>query len=717
MSITRDGVLRTLGRRGRPPWTAKALLRELGGGRHERRTLSALLRELVHEGRLERSQGRYRLRRSDGLVEATFQGAPRSTKGLGTAHGDDGTTWQIVGGAPAEVGERVLLEPLGPSRKRHAEIVRSLGGTPTELIGIVSREAFGASVTPYRDEREWGVRVHPSELGGARDGDVVVLHPSRRRQRAGAPSARVVEVLGPPGSPEADFRAVAWRHRIPLEFPHEVLADADGLAPRLDAAELGRRVDLRSRPFVTIDPADARDHDDAVCVEPQPGGGARLWVAIADVSHYVAEGSALDAEALRRGNSVYFPDRAIPMLPERLSGDLCSLRPSVDRFTMVVELEIDAHGNVGRRSFYPAVMRSRRRLSYDAAAALMEGKAPDGDVEPPVRDSLRRLAHLARVLMRQRFAAGSIDFDLPEAEIVLGDDGHPVDIVEAPRTIAHRAIEEAMLVANRVVAECLEASGLPSLYRIHAAPSPADMQALRDLLQAFGLLESRPDQAIEPLHVARAIQRVSGRPEERLVNLVALRCMQQARYQAENLGHFALAFRSYTHFTSPIRRYADLLVHRALKDLLSEHTEARRRAQRRAERVSGIAARVSWCERVAMEAEREAVSLKKCAFMAKRIGEEFHGTISGVTRQGFYVTLDPFFVEGLVHVSTLDGYFVLDERSYSLVARRTRVRFQLGERVHVLVDHVDPVKAWINFSLVQRLPPQRRRKARIEPTT
>lgn len=722
MSITRENVVRALARRGRPLLTPRALLHELGGRGADRRTLSSVLRELVREGRVERLSGAYRLRRSDGLVEATFEGSGGKNRPV-TAREDDGTRWEVRGGAPAERGDRVLLEPAGGERR--AEIVRVLKGGRGEYVGILTREPFGGLVTPYRDSQEWAIRVHPSELRGAKDGDVVVLRPSRRRGRGGDPLGRVVEVLGPPGTPEADFRAVVWRHRLPVEFPPAALAEADEQDATIDPQEIARRVDLRELPFVTIDPATARDHDDAVCVKPRAKGGGRLWVAIADVSHYVREGTALDAEALRRGNSVYFPDRAIPMLPERLSGELCSLRPDVDRLVMVVELDVSKDGDVQRRSFYPAVIRSRRRLSYDEAAERMERERDSAAArEDPVLANLLALADLARDLTRRRFADGSIDFDLPSAEIVLGDDGHPVDIVEAPRTHAHRAIEEAMLAANRAVASCLEAARIPALYRVHEAPTPADLEALKELLEAFGLLEIRPGQAIEPLHIARAIQRVAGRPEERLVNLVALRSMQQARYEAKNRGHFALAFPSYTHFTSPIRRYADLVVHRALKDLLEGTSDARRRGEGRGERLPGVAARISWLERVAMDAEREVVDLKKCAFMAKRVGQEFEGTITGVSRHGFYVTLDDFFVEGLVHVSSLDEYFVLEERSYSLVAGRTGERFRLGERVRVLVDAVDLVKGWINFSLLarkgaetgERPRSERRREAKGRPT-
>jgi len=721
MALTREAVLEALGGRQRPTLSEKTLLRELGGRGARIGSLRPLLEALLREGKLERVGGGYRLPRHDGLVEGVYEGVgtvPRRERHAGSedrpgrltpglVRDEAGMTWSVEGGAGAEPGDRVLLRPLGDARARRGDVVHVLGGAERRSwIGILTRERHGGRVTPYRDDGHWGIPVRAADLGAAQDGDVVEVVPARRAGAKGVshPSGRIVSVFGPPGHPEADFAAVTWRRRLPVDFPPKVLEDAERIEGELSPDELSRRVDLRSRPFLTIDPATARDHDDAVCVEVLAAGATRLWVAIADVAHYVGEGSPLDLEALRRGNSVYFPDRAIPMLPHRLSGEICSLYPQVDRLAMIVELDLSANGAPDRRSFYPGVIRSRARLTYEQAAAVMEGSADGGVTDPELQEQLRALAALAGTLTQRRFAAGSIDFDLPTAEIVLGDDGHPVDIVEAPRTIAHRAIEECMLVANRAVADTLCAAKVPAIYRIHELPEPEKMELLRELLAALGLLESRNAKSLSAREIARAVQRVSGRPEERLVNLVALRSMRQARYESTNRGHFALAFDSYTHFTSPIRRYADLLVHRALKDLLEGSSVAAARAAAREVRVGSIATRVSWRERVAMEAEREMIDLKKCAFMARRVGDEYDGTITGVAKHGFYVTLDPFFVEGLVHVSRLSDYVVLNERAHALVARRTKQRWRLGDRLRVRVDDVDPVKAWINFSVVQRLP-------------
>jgi ribonuclease R len=385
------------------------------------------------------------------------------------------------------------------------------------------------------------------------------------------------------------------------------------------------------------------------------------------------------------------------MLPERLSGELCSLRPDVDRLVLAVEMEIDADGGIAAARFHEAVIRSRARLVYDDAAVVMEGGAHPRVAPGAVTEQLLRLAALARKLGTQRRAAGSIELDLPSAEIVLGDDSRPTDIREAPRTIAHRAIEEAMLAANRCVAERLLANDVPALYRVHEPPTPTSLVELRALLASFGLL---PDARgpFGPREIADAVARADGRPEERLINTAALRSMRPARYDARCLGHFALAFDAYLHFTSPIRRYADLVVHRALRDHLAGGA-GRVRARARGIRMAAWAERTSLCERTAMGAEREAVDLAKCVFMRDRVGEQYDATISRVAKHGFYATLDPFFVDCLVPLRTLAGRFELDERGAALVARRGGSRFALGDRVRVVVTQVDLVRGWIDAAL------------------
>jgi ribonuclease R len=703
LEIRPERVLRALQGRSRPALAIPTLLRALELPPGARSALRRLLQALTESGQLDRLGARYRLRRSDGLVEGVFSPARGGAPG-GRVEEDGGRGWRVTQSGGAGPGDRVLLQPLG--EERHGEILDVLEGRRDAWVGVLERRGRINAVTPWRDTAARTVSIAPRELRGARPGDLVVAAPPPRAAKSrphgrGAraeprhPEGRILEVLGPPGSPEADFRALVLRRRLPVVFPDPVLEQVARLEPGLRPEHLAGRLDLRDKPFVTIDPATARDHDDAVCVEALPAGGSRLWVAIADVAHYVAPGSPLDREALRRGNSIYFPDRAIPMLPETLSGDLCSLRPGVDRLVLVAELAVEASGDTSLRRLASAVIRSRARLVYEEAARVMEAGPPARAQAGEVNEQLYRLRSVAESLLARRSAAGSIDFDLPSAEIVLGDEAQPVDIVETPRSVAHRAIEEAMLAANRAVAEALDAAGLPSIHRNHETPAPDDLESLRKLLEGLGLMPPGAMREISPAEIARALHSAAGRPEERLVHQVALRSMRQARYEVEVRGHFALAFRHYTHFTSPIRRYADLTVHRCVKRLLGTGGEPPDAAWLRA-----VAARLSWRERVAMEAEREMVGIKKCVFLAGHLGEEHAGTVSGVAHHGLYVTLDAFFVEGLVHTSRLPGRFELDERSHALVARGSRRRLRLGDRLRVRVDASDPVRGRIDFSLV-----------------
>ncbi|MEB2343615.1 MAG: VacB/RNase II family 3'-5' exoribonuclease [Deltaproteobacteria bacterium] len=718
MTIPPERVLRALDRRQRPLLTTRALLRAVGGERGELRALHSTLRRLVGEGKVERLEGRYRLARNDVLLEGVVD---RAREGRLRVVADDGSSWTVEGDlAP---GVRVLVEPR-PDEPGRAELVRAIGGPRGEIVGVLLREG---SLVPWREDPRSGAALHLPRAAwrGARPGDVVAaervetargqrrprrpgLRRGRRSEAPPPPDGRVVEVLGPLGTPDADFRAIVWRHRLPLEFPAAALAEAEALDPAEAAGGAGR-LDLREHPFVTIDPASARDHDDAVFVEPRPargpGGAAdRLWVAIADVAGFVPEGSALDAEARRRGNSVYFPDRAIPMLPERLSGELCSLRPGADRPVLAVALDVARDGSVRRARFHEARIRSRARLVYDDAAAVMEGGETPAIRDREVQEQLHLLAAVARRLTARRFAAGAIDFDLPTAEIVLGDEGRPTDIVEAPRTIANRAIEEAMLAANRAVAEHLLARDVPALFRVHEPPLPEQLEALRELLASLGLLDARAREGpLAAIDIQRAVQRAAGRPEERLVNSVALRSLRQARYDHVNRGHFALAFEAYLHFTSPIRRYADLVVHRQLRDLLAGGPAARARIAARGERLAGSGAALSFCERAAMEAERDAVDLKKCVFLRERVGERFAATVTRASRHGLHVTLDPFFVEGLVPIRTLPGRWDFDEQRYAWTARGGRERLSLGDRVEVALTRVEMLRGWIDFVLVRRL--------------
>ncbi len=693
--IDADRVLGALAaKRGGLP--ATRLLSVLGGAPNELRGLRKLLRALEREGRVERARGAWRVPRADGLVEGELLAGRDGAKPR--VRDDSGREHRIDDAVDARPGDRVLIAPQPRGR---AVLLQVLSGERDRWVGILRRHGKLLGIAPYRDDGDWFVRVARTDAGDAKPGEVVaavpVKHPGRRKSRKDAPPfARIVERLGFPGDADADFAAIVWRHRLPVAFPPEVQAEADALSPP-DAREFAQRTDLRELPFVTIDPASARDHDDAVCVE-RKGKGFLLRVAIADVARWVKPGGAIDREALRRGNSVYFPDRAIPMLPERLSGDLCSLRPGVDRLVLVVEMRIDAKGNLTRRKFARAVIKSHARLSYEQAAAAME----HGDDGVPEASMLRDLADLAARMRRLRHRAGSLDFDLPTAEFRLDERGFPVDAQPAARSDAHRAIEEAMLAANRAVAEFLVDGEIEAVHRIHDAPSVPDTARLVSELTALGFLEGGDPEQLSSRDLSLALDRAAESPAGPWIHTMALRAMTRARYGAQSKPHYALAFEHYLHFTSPIRRIADLAVHRALIAALEGERPPLTRAN-----AELIAVRASHRERVAMAAEREMAQLKACVLLREHVGERHEGRITGLAPHGLYITLDEWHVEGLVHVSRLPDYFELDPSGRALVARSAR--YELGERVEVTIADADPVTARIDFVLEDR--PRHRRRS------
>ena len=703
------GVLRGF---RQPVVTSKAILaRFTSRGRSfkgARKVVLGILRKLVATGQIEQVVGGYRIARRDGLREGVVEQTSDALHG--TVIDDGRRAWAVQSATPIEPGQRILFAPLDGSDDE-ACALEQVDEAPRNWIGVLRAMRGEAYVVPFKDRARWRVAVARRDLAGAEIGEVVVVTPLSAGRGAGRskPSAlrgRVTERLGRPGDPEADFRAVAWNHKLRLAFPAEVEAEVEAISDALDPVELARRIDLRDRPFLTIDPASARDHDDALCIE-QVGEQLRLWVAIADVSHYVTPGSALDREALERGNSVYFPDRVVPMLPERISGNLCSLRAACDRFVLVVEICVDNDGRVLRSSAYPSVIRSRAGLSYEQAASLMEREP--GNVEPAEREmaeQVRLLARLETVLSRRRFERGSIDFSLSESQIELDATGRPERIVRRDRTQAHRAVEEAMLLANRVVSQCLFKAGIDCVYRVHEAPEPGDLVDLRKQLQSFGLLAADASGPLESKQINLALRKATGRPEERLVNMTAVRAMKQARYAPDNHGHYALGFSSYLHFTSPIRRYADLVVHRSLMHWLELGTPAALsgkaslvgRQDRAPLQLAAVAKRISYRERIAVNAERDMVDLKKCAFMSRFVGDTFTGIISGTTAHGLYVTLDEHDVDGLVPSASLGFDLALDASRSALVDRRGGARYKLGDAIRVQVEEVNLLRGWIRFA-------------------
>ena len=620
-------------------------------------------------------------------------------------------------------GDRVLARQSGEYRgKPDGQIVEVLERRTQRLVGRLARERGITTVVPEDQRVKHDILVAPGDDAGARSGQVVMVELLTQPMRHAQPQGRVVEVLGDSDDPGMEIEIAVRKFDVPHVFSEATQAQARKLPERVRAADLAGRIDLRDVPLVTIDGADARDFDDAVYCEPiELGSGARkrpgwrLLVAIADVSHYVRPGEPLDADALERATSVYFPRRVIPMLPESLSNGLCSLNPDVDRLVLVCDMVIPATGakagQVSAYQFYDAVMHSQARTTYDQVWNALSGELPEAPPLPPeVLPHVQHLYSLFQVLAKARQTRGAIDFDTVETRIVCDAEGRIARIEPARRNDAHRLIEECMLAANTCAADFLVRSKHPTLFRVHDRPSEEKLQKLRDYLKQIGLSLGGGDQP-QASDYGTLLQQAAGRPDLNVTQTLCLRSMQQAVYSPDNLGHFGLAYPAYAHFTSPIRRYPDLLTHRAIKALIHGKRYVPTLAGEKpvAARGSREQALATWeelgllCssrERRADEASRDVEAWLKCWYMRERVGESFAGTVTGVTSFGLFVTLDALFVEGLVHVSELGSdYFQYLEATHELRGERTGKRFGLTTPVQVQVVRVDLDSRRIEFRL------------------
>ena len=596
-------------------------------------------------------------------------------------------------------GDRVVAREGGLSARgrREGQIVEVLERANRKVVGRYLNE-HGIGVVAPEDRRiSQDILVPAGATGGAKAGQVVVAEIIEQPKPHARPIGRIVEVLGNYADPGMEIEIALRKHDLPHEFSSDVEKAAAKFPAGVTEKDLKGREDLRNLPLVTIDGETAKDFDDAVYAERQ-GTGFRLWVAIADVSHYVHHGEPIDLEARLRGNSVYFPRRVIPMLPEVLSNGLCSLMPKVDRLCMVCEMDISARGDIGNYRFYPAVMHSRARLTYTQVAQALD--SPHGG---PVRELAQLVPHLQTLhalyqgLTKARAVRGAIDFETIETQMFFDDQGKIEHIVPTQRNDAHRLIEECMLAANVCASDFLSSRDHPALYRVHEGPTPEKLVALREFLREFGLQLTGGDQP-HAKDYARLLEKIKTRPDVQLLQTVMLRSLRQAVYSPDNVGHFGLAYESYTHFTSPIRRYPDLLIHRSIKVVL----EGKRYDPGDWHE---IGVRCSETERRADDATRDVEAWLKCYYMQDRIGERFTGTVSGVTSFGVFVALDQVYVEGLVHISELGSdYFHYDAAKHQLLGERTGKRFRLGDRVSVKLVRVDLETTKIDFVLDESKP-------------
>lgn len=602
-------------------------------------------------------------------------------------------------GSPSiTTGERVLarLRRVGPDLYE-GRVIRKLGGPANRVLGVYDLGGDGGVLRPTDRKHRQEYRIDKRDSAGAKPGDLVVAE-IIRAPRLGVQSAKVVELLGSTGNPRSISLIAIYTNDIPTEFPPAALAQAEKAKP----VTLGKRKDLRGIPLVTIDGADARDFDDAVFAEPdanpQNPGGWHLMVAIADVAHYVRPGDALDKSAYERGNSVYFPDRVVPMLPEALSNDLCSLRPHEDRACMAVHMWVDAQGKKISHKFVRGLMRSTARLTYEQAQAAIDGRT-DETTEPLVEPVLKPLFAAYKALDKARRLRGTLELDLAERQVVLGPDGMVQSIRNRERFDSHKLIEEFMILANVCAAETIESLRLPCMYRVHDEPDSEKLEGLREVLHGIELNLAK-GQVMTPKHFNHILAQVRGGPNEQMVNQLVLRSQAQAVYSPDNLGHFGLALQRYAHFTSPIRRYSDLLVHRALIRGLKLGTGAL--SDEELPRFAEIGEHISITERRAAHAERDAIDRYVTAFMADRVGALFQGRINGVTRFGLFITLDETGADGFVPIRTLpNDYYDHDDVRHQLVGRSRGLTLTMGDRVEVRLAEADQVTGGLLFELME----------------
>jgi len=614
-------------------------------------------------------------------------------------------------GAPAlGVGERAVarISRLDDGTYE-ARIVRAVEGAPDRVVGIFHRDREGGRLEPTDRKVKTEFRIAQIDSAGALDGEIVLAEAVPGR-RLGLPQALVLERIGSSADPRAFSLIAIHTHGIPTIFPVEAIREAEAAKP----VTLGRREDLRAVPLITIDGADARDFDDAVWAEPdgEVPDGWHLLVAIADVAWYVRPGQALDRTARERGNSAYFPDRVVPMLPEALSNELCSLKPHVDRACVAVHLWIDGEGELRRHRFCRGLMRSAARLTYEQAQTAIDGN-PDAVTEPVLTTVLRPLHGAFLALDRARRRRGTLDLDLPERRVLLDPTGRVARIEPRARLDSHKLIEEFMIAANVAAAETLEKLKQLCMYRDHDSPDLAKIGALREFLNGLNIpgLALAKGQVVRPRHFNQILAHAAGTPQAQMINTLVLRSQAQAVYSPNNIGHFGLALRRYAHFTSPIRRYSDLLVHRALA--AGHHWSGESAQEANHQEFVALGEHISMTERRSAAAERSALDRYTAAYLADRIGATFTGRVNGVTRAGLFITLDDSGADGLVPISTLPGdYYLHDEKRHRLVGRRTGTGYTLGDRVIVKLAEANTVTGSLAFILQEeRTPPRSRRAA------
>ncbi len=696
---SREYILQLLAERG-VPVDEEDLCGQLHIEPHEEDLFNRRLRAMERDGQIMRNRKRAIcvVDKLD-LIKGKVQGHP---DGFGFLIPEDGSPDLVLSAKEMHKvlhGDTVMVRVGGMDRRgrREANIVEVLEHGTTRLVGRLYEEHGIQFVVAENRRISQDILVAPSERSNAQVGQVVVLEIMQQPSKHAQPIGRVVEVLGNYADPGMEIEIALRKHDLPNEFPADAKHQAEKFAPVVSPRDYEGRESVAKLPLVTIDGETARDFDDAVYCEPS-GSGFRLVVAIADVSTYVKPGDALDKEALNRGNSVYFPRRVIPMLPEELSNGLCSINPNVERLCMVCDMQISAVGDIEKYRFYPSVMFSHARLTYNQVADMLAN--PQGKTAKQFAAVLPHIKHLHtlfKTLLQSREKRGAIDFETIETQMIFNENGKIDRIVPVVRNDAHKLIEECMLAANVCAAGFLRDHQHPVLYRVHEGPTPEKLEAVREFLKEFGLQLGGGD-APEAGDYAKLLKQIKGRLDAPLLQTVMLRSLRQARYCPDNAGHFGLGYEAYAHFTSPIRRYPDLLVHRAIKAVLNG------KKYKPHEKWDALGIHCSLTERRADDATRDVEAWLKCFYMRDHLGSVFNGTVSSVTGFGLFVSLDDIYTEGLVHVSELGtDYFHFDPSKHQMLGERTGKRYRLGDRVRVKVVRVDMESTKIDFVLESTL--------------
>jgi ribonuclease R len=706
---SRDQLLRELRERVHHPATARELVRVLDIPREEQTAFKRQLKSLVSDGALVVVRGtRYGLADRMDLLVGRLETHPSGYGFVIPERHPENVKGDVYVAAPhlqqALHGDRVVVrvEHHRPDGRVEGRIVQILERRNETLVGrFVVDESGLTFVQPFDKRVLVDVNIPRGENAGAEPGEMVTVSVTKWGTPTRGPVGRVLEVLGDIDEPGVDTEIILRKHGIPDEHSEEAMAEARRLGTEVKERDFKGRTDFRDRIVVTIDGEDARDFDDAISIERLANGHFWLGVHIADVAHYVREGGELDTEAYERGTSVYFPERAVHMFPEDLATGLCSLRPHVHRLVQSCLMEVNARGDVVRYEMHDGVIESNERMTYTAVNAILTDRDPTViERYKELVPSFELMRDLFHVLNERRRRRGSVDFDLPEAKVLLDEEGLVEDIVALERNIAHRLIEEFMLLANETVAHHLESHRMPALYRIHEPPDPLKVLEFDEFVSSLGYgLGTSAAGSVRPEHFQKLVDRIKGTPEERPIAFLMLRTMQKARYDAMNVGHFGLAAQTYTHFTSPIRRYPDLVVHRVLREQRKTRVSDERREELE-EDLPEVARHTSEREVRAVEAEREIVQWKKVRFMADKVGDAFDGYVTGVAPFGLFVELTEHYVEGLVHVSTMaDDYYRYTEQSHSLFGENTRKTYRLGDKVSVQVVRVDQERRQIDLAL------------------